>query len=382
MNKARVSLTPELKQQIIDLKLQKALKNKDIASQLNVSKDSVKRVLKTVVVPKEIKAKAYQDYTDEFLDGVIKELELNTKTIHEIAEQLNVTPSRKLQNLLYMRKGYHLNKDQVALARSKYSKDQKAQARAMYIEGKTLEGIATALGIKSDAVRAIVAGINKKLNKVKSLGFTSYDSRIDDVITKRGGTKLGVYINNLTRIEIRCEKNHVFHQRPDGILGGHWCDQCVHHTSKGELIIKEFIQQFVSDFEKGRGLLSNSKYEIDLYSPSRKIGIEFCGQYWHGERANSLNKTKHAEKFKQAEQAGIRLVTIYDSELYNNPERLEGYLKAILNVTERRLGARDTVVKQINAKVCLDFCDKHHIQGGVHGTVYYGPGSRYYGGRR
>jgi hypothetical protein len=53
--------------------------------------------------------------------------------------------------------------------------------------------------------------------------------------------------------------------------------------------------------------------EIDIYIPSKKIGIEFNGTYWHSTEVK-LDRNYHLEKSKLAEQKGVRLIHIYEYE--------------------------------------------------------------------
>ena len=57
---------------------------------------------------------------------------------------------------------------------------------------------------------------------------------------------------------------------------------------------------------------SGKYYEIDIYIPELKIGIEYNGLYWHSE----LQKPKeyHFNKSKIADSLGIRLINIYEDE--------------------------------------------------------------------
>lgn len=153
--------------------------------------------------------------------------------------------------------------------------------------------------------------------------------------------------------------------RPSG------CPSCAGQVSGDELVLQQFIEQFGFTVERNvRGLLANNKLELDLYIPELKIGIEVCGQYWHSELM--VGATSHYDKWAAASAVGIRLVTIFDSELYNRTEAVEGYLLAILNIKPRTVYARNCTVIQIDQATAKAFVDAHHIQGAAHSSVSFG----------
>ena len=97
---------------------------------------------------------------------------------------------------------------------------------------------------------------------------------------------------------------------------------------------KESYQEFeIISFVRGLGVSCYKDksilkpYEIDCYCPEYKIGIEFNGTFWH----SNLHKEKdyHIKKSKLAEQKGIRLIHIYESEWEDPRTRpiLESMLK-------------------------------------------------------
>ena len=70
------------------------------------------------------------------------------------------------------------------------------------------------------------------------------------------------------------------------------CPRCKRwfHTSKIEQILFYYIKSVFPDAENGYML--NAKNEIDVFIPSRKIGIEYDGQRWHGEAKKANDEYK------------------------------------------------------------------------------------------
>lgn len=112
--------------------------------------------------------------------------------------------------------------------------------------------------------------------------------------------------------------------------------------------------------------------EIDIYCPSKKIGIEFNGTYWHC----SLKKEKnyHYQKSLEAEKKGIRLIHIYEYE-WNNPKKVEilqSLLKIAFGEVSEKIYARKCEIKEITNKEAKLFNEKNHLQGHRNAQVTYG----------
>eukprot|EP01114_Cavostelium_apophysatum_P023739 TRINITY_DN9046_c0_g1_i1.p1 TRINITY_DN9046_c0_g1~~TRINITY_DN9046_c0_g1_i1.p1 ORF type:complete len:1029 (-),score=223.52 TRINITY_DN9046_c0_g1_i1:186-3272(-) len=96
-------------------------------------------------------------------------------------------------------------------------------------------------------------------------------------------------------------------------------DENVNLMSKGQQQIYDVLSELVDDLEinhKHPGLIhqiSGRKMELDFYSPSLKLGIEYQGaQHFEKGRFGSLNKQqdRDAEKKKACQDAGITLIEV------------------------------------------------------------------------
>lgn len=104
--------------------------------------------------------------------------------------------------------------------------------------------------------------------------------------------------------------------------------------------------------------------EIDILIPDLKIGIEYCGLHWHGERRNGLYaKVKHLEKLDLCEKAGIRLITIFSSEWLTKRRAAEGFLKSTLGLKSEKLGARETTLRTVSESEAILFLEENHLLG-------------------
>lgn len=89
--------------------------------------------------------------------------------------------------------------------------------------------------------------------------------------------------------------------------------------------------------------------EIDIYLPDSKIGIEYCGQYWHCD----INKQpeEHKEKYKLCVNSGIYLITLYESEWLNNNVPVINYIKSFMKPMENK----EFIMKEISAFTAISF---------------------------
>ena len=115
-----------------------------------------------------------------------------------------------------------------------------------------------------------------------------------------------------------------------------------------------------------------SPYEIDIYVPSKKLGIEFNGSYWH----SSIYKDKnyHFNKSKIAEKNGIRLIHIYEYE-WNDPvqrKKIELMLNIALGRVTNKIYARQCDIRKISNREAKSLNEQVHLQGHRNAQVTYG----------
>ncbi len=135
--------------------------------------------------------------------------------------------------------------------------------------------------------------------------------------------------------------------------------------------IKSQAQKDVYSYIKSLGLSAECNnrviigpLELDIYIPEKKIAIEYCGLYWHGEARNKNGaKDKHADKLKLCQKNGIRLITIFENEWLNTIEQTKGYLRSILIGGSNKIMARKCKIIKVSNKNAAEFHNANHIQG-------------------
>lgn len=112
--------------------------------------------------------------------------------------------------------------------------------------------------------------------------------------------------------------------------------------------------------------------EIDILIKNKNIGIEYNGVWCHSEFFAGKTKSYHLNKTKLAEDAGIRLFHIYDTE-WDDPVKREiwkSILRVSIGMAEERYFARKCVVRNISSAECRSFMEKNHLAGFVGGAEH------------
>jgi G:T-mismatch repair DNA endonuclease (very short patch repair protein) len=152
------------------------------------------------------------------------------------------------------------------------------------------------------------------------------------------------------------------------------CPFCAPKGTKHEQLIKDFLTKHnITHYDRYRKLLrteDGKTKELDFYLPEYNLGIEVHGLYWHSEL--KIDKNHDVNKLNLCERNGVRLISIFDDELFNKQQIVFNRLKSILGKTKYRLFARKCTISEIPSKIKRSFLNKYHIQGDTHSTHNYG----------
>lgn len=168
------------------------------------------------------------------------------------------------------------------------------------------------------------------------------------------------------------------------------CVECGHqflkHLKNGEIprclecypLLESVGEREVKDFLKrlNINIIKNDKniikpYELDIVIPKKKIAIEYCGLYWHSEIHRPNNKY-HQMKLQICNNAGYRLITIFEDEWINKRKICESRLRHIFGLNKTVCYARQTRIKEILSKEYKDFLINNHIQGYIGAKIKLG----------
>ena len=147
-----------------------------------------------------------------------------------------------------------------------------------------------------------------------------------------------------------------------------------YYENYGENSLREFISQFIEVFPEEYYISDKEGkyYGIDIYIPSKKIGFEFNGTYWHSELFK--NSQYHQKKSLVAKEQGIQLFHIWEYEWNDSIKRpvIESLIKSKLGIFKYKIGASKCKVVDLTYKKYSDFCNSNHIQGEAGAKVKLG----------
>lgn len=145
--------------------------------------------------------------------------------------------------------------------------------------------------------------------------------------------------------------------------------------SKSELEILTWVQSLGLEAHKYR--LEDK--EIDIFVPSKNIGIEYNELYWHteiveevkDEQGNVIIKAKpcgkptyyHRDKTQFFKERGIRIIHVWEHIWRDRQEQIKSYIRSALGANEHRIGARKCELKEVGKEETKTFLESTHIQG-------------------
>lgn len=181
------------------------------------------------------------------------------------------------------------------------------------------------------------------------------------------------YRTTHTMIDIECPEHGIFRLSLHSHKIGAECARCAggllySGVSKAETAVFDWLRPHVPDLiQSARKLLARPRKELDMYSAKHRIAVEFNGLHWHKEC------DKHQlQKLELCEQAGIRLITIYDDEWSNKQDIVKSKILSAYNIHANVIYARKCVVKTISSKEYKQFTEQNHLQGYVAAKYKYG----------
>jgi hypothetical protein len=151
------------------------------------------------------------------------------------------------------------------------------------------------------------------------------------------------------------------------------CKNCTNNISIPQFEIGEFIKSLGFEIEHNNRKII-APLEIDIYIPELKMGIEYCGLRWHGEKNSSKDKQYHLNKLQLMNKQGKDLITIFSDEYNYLPDivfqRIQSRLKT--NKNRNKWYARKLQVQYIDSNTSDRFLERYHIQGKCNASIRLG----------
>lgn len=109
--------------------------------------------------------------------------------------------------------------------------------------------------------------------------------------------------------------------------------------------------------------------EIDLFVPSHNLGIELNGLYFHGD--NFKDRNYHLSKWKKAREKGVDLLFFNEWQFKNKTPIVHSMIASRCGLN-RRVFARQCVVREVDIATTRAFTSENHIQGDCGASVRIG----------
>lgn len=158
---------------------------------------------------------------------------------------------------------------------------------------------------------------------------------------------------NITTVSAWLDRHNIVKRRYQGLRSAQECE------------IVEEIKRWYNDTIITSAKILSCNREVDILLPDDSIAIEYCGLYWHNDTHNRITPLYHANKMKECQTLGVRLVTIFEDEWLHNPKLVIQKLKRILKCDKSdSIYARNTsVITEVDKKHKGIFYKENHIQG-------------------
>jgi hypothetical protein len=202
-----------------------------------------------------------------------------------------------------------------------------------------------------------------ELNKI--FGVNSFDEYMVLLAKDNDGKYLGpTYISAKTKVEWECNKGHHFFSTPNTISNGCWCPKCLHTISVAQQEIFDFVASLVGveNVIMGDRKILEGK-EIDIYIPSKNLGIEFNGLIWHSYKFSMKKKNFARNKTINCLAKGIKLLTIFEDEWGTLNKKLvwQNIIKKELGVLNFDASVNFNIKKIDFNDDVIDFLDKYDL---------------------
>ena len=146
------------------------------------------------------------------------------------------------------------------------------------------------------------------------------------------------------------------------------------YFNNGQSNLEKNIVQFLKENGIKNVILNDrtvlSGQEIDILIPDKNVGFEINGARFHSDLFKSKNF--HQNKVDECNEKGIRLIHIWEHDLINRRDQIYRWILNQLNINQRRIFARQCIVKEISYQHSNEFCQQYHLQGPCVSKYRYG----------
>ena len=166
------------------------------------------------------------------------------------------------------------------------------------------------------------------------------------------------YQNQETKLTVQCPSNHVFETYWKNFRKGSRCTRCQENQPESDIGVFLEDELRLEIERRNRKLIGG--FEIDIYVPSHKLAIEYCGLHWHDELARGTDY--HSDKLSRCTEKGIRLLTIFEDEWLEKQRLVLNRLRVLAGKVEKAQ-ARECTIIELGWPPARVFLEENHLQG-------------------
>ena len=222
--------------------------------------------------------------------------------------------------------------------------------------------------------RSHLNGYGCKLCGIEKLKHNtqSFVEKANKVHNNKYDYSLVKYKNSYSKVKIICPKHGEFEQRPNSHLSlKEGCPRCSVNISKIHNKLYNHICNFIDVTINDRSIIK--PYEIDIFVPDCRLGIEINGLYWHSydHKESHIEKYKHYNKYELCKENNIRLIQINEDEMIGKEDIIKSVIESKLGIS-KRIYARKCKIIDLNNEQYREFINKYHLQEHKTASIKYG----------
>ena len=145
----------------------------------------------------------------------------------------------------------------------------------------------------------------------------------------------------------------------------------IDHKSKDtsiELFVHDILDNYNIPYITNTRVINNQ--ELDIFIPSKNIGIECNGIYWHSDKIKMPRY--HYNKYMNHIKNGIEMITIWEDWIKTKPEIIKSIILSKLDLYDKQISDENLNVNELSRNVCDKFLEQNHVMGKVKSSVRLG----------
>lgn len=166
------------------------------------------------------------------------------------------------------------------------------------------------------------------------------------------------------------------------VIHKHTLEQYVTYGSNKNTVPEKFIIAMLHSIDSNINIIQNDRkliypYEIDIFLPEYRIGIEVNPTATHNHNINIYSDEEglpihyHQMKTDLCESKGIFLFHVFGYDMLK-PDILKSMLQNLLHKNKKIIYARNCTVHPIDNTLCCNFLEENHRQGKALSGIRYG----------